>query len=407
MTTVKHRTDRVQPTLAAPLPALLCVGLRVCVLIVALFSIDLSAQNLVNNPGFETYTTPPNNYAQICRATGWSSPSGACSLVVGTGSPEFYHTAGTGGAKPPATYWANLMPHSGGGMSAICPWYWTNTNFREYIQTFLTSPLVVGQTYEVSFWLTNGVSSIHPYGVNHIGVAFSTAPLVQVLGNQIVYTPQVELPGVIYSTTWQYHSMTFVATQPYQYVCFGSFVPWGALTYQYLGASGNSGSLYYIDDISVQAVAALPIELIDFRATCENDAVVLHWSTATESNNDHFSVERSADGDMWGAIGTVSGMGNSQQTVEYVFRDPGSTSSVGYYRLGQTDFNGSVTYTPVVARPSCGNKEIVRALLIDASGRVCGAWPVAQRLHPAGIYFVRTEYSDGSSSTKKVSVIAP
>ncbi|MFZ1686874.1 MAG: hypothetical protein WAU70_05620 [Flavobacteriales bacterium] len=380
---------------------------RVCMMAVLMFSGRVSGQNLVNNPGFETYTTPPNNYSQICRATGWSSPSGICSLVVGTGSPEFYHTAGSGGARPPATYWANLMPHTGGGMSAICPWYWTNTNFREYIQTFLTSPLVVGQTYEVSFWLTNGVSSIHPYGVDHIGVAFSMAPLVQVLGNQIVYTPQVELPGVVYSTTWQYHSMTFVATQPYQYVCFGSFVPWAAHTYQYLGASGNSGSLYYIDDISVQDVTALPIELIDFRATCENDAVVLRWSTATETNNDHFTIERSGDGRAWEAIGSVAGAGNSQQTIQYSFTDPEIQSDTRYYRLMQTDFDGAHSFSTVEALQACADKEILRQWLIDASGRIAGHWPPAPGSLAPGIYLVRTEYSDGNSETRKVPVTQP
>ncbi|MBK8339860.1 MAG: hypothetical protein IPK99_07605 [Flavobacteriales bacterium] len=404
---MKHRTESLSPTLATPLAAWVVMGWRVRGAGRGAVLPDTSAQNLVNNPGFETYTTPPNNYAQICRATGWSSPSGACSLVVGTGSPEFYHTAGTGGAKPPATYWANLMPHSGGGMSAICPWYWTNTNFREYIRTFLAAPLVVGQTYEVSFWLTNGVSSIHPYGVDHIGVAFSMAPLVQVLGNQIVYTPQVELPGVIYSTTWQFHSMTFVATQPYQYVCFGSFVPWGAMTYQYLGASGNSGSLYYIDDITVQAVAALPIELLDFTAACENNAVVLRWSTATETNNYHFAVERSADAEVWETIGTVPGAGNSQQVVHYAFNDTEVAATVLYYRIGQTDFNGTISYSTVAAVPACGDKEVLRQWLVDGQGRLCGTWPAAQGSLSPGIYLVRMEYSDGSSATKKVFLITP
>ncbi len=77
-----------------------------------------SAQNLVNRPGFEAHAAPPNNHARICRATGWSSLSCACSLIVGTGSPEFYLNACSGGADPPATYRANLMPRSIGGMSA-------------------------------------------------------------------------------------------------------------------------------------------------------------------------------------------------------------------------------------------------------------------------------------------------
>lgn len=385
-----------------------CMALRLTIGVALFLLTSLgSAQNLVNNPGFESYTTPPNNYGQICRATGWTSPSNICALVVGTGSPEFYHTAGTGGAKPPATYWANLMPHTGGGMSAICPWYWSNTNFREYIQTFLTSPLVVGQTYEVSFWLTNGVSSIHPYGVDHIGVSFSMAPLVQVLGNQIVSTPQVEIPGVVYSTSWQYHTMSFTATQPYQYVCFGSFVPWSATTYQYLGASGNSGSLYYIDDISVQLAMPMPVELIELKASCENGSGSVHWSTATETNSDRFTVERRSEASDWQSIGTVAAAGNSQQTVQYNFRDVEELSGVRYYRLQQIDLDGTSTPTDAVAVQACGTKQLLRQYLIDASGRSCGPWPTAPGTCSTGIYLVRSEFTDGSVSTSKVCVVEP
>lgn len=322
----------------------------------------------------------------------------------GAGSPEFYHTAGSWGCQPPATYWANLMPHTGNGMSAFVPWYWTNINFREYIQTSLTSPLVVGETYKVGFWLTNGFSTIHPFGVNHIGVAFSMAPLVQFLANQIVYTPQIELPGVIFSTTWEYHTMTFTAAQPFQYICFGSFVPWGAMTYQALGASGFSGSLYYIDDISVELATSLPIELLSFDAECESGATQLHWTTASEHNSDHFEVERSEDILDWQVIGTLTGAGNSQQTIAYSFTDPEHFDTTVYYRFKEIDTDGPFSYSPVVASTTCGDEAPIHQWVLDAMGRICGTWPVTDGRLSAGVYLVRSEYSNGKVVVRKVAI---
>lgn len=363
----------------------------------------LNAQNLVNNPGFEDYSVPPDDYGQICRATGWTSPSGACSLIPGSGTPEYYNTAGSAGTRPPATFYANLMPHSGGGMASIVPWY-SSYDFREYVQTFLTVPLVVGETYEVGFWLNNAESSFHPYGVDHIGVAFSTAPLVQVLGNRIAYVPQIELPGVVFSTTWQFHTMTFTAAQPYQYICFGSFVPYAAITYQDFGGTYDWGSLYYIDDVSVQALTPLPVELLDFRAECEGSSEMLQWHTASESNCDRFEVERSLDLQQWKMIGTLPCAGNSQQARGYSFADPETFNTTVYYRLKQVDRDGAYTYHSVVPVSACSDEILLNQWLLDTSGRVLGPWPVADGQLAFGVYFVRSEFSNGRSSVRKVVV---
>ena len=80
------------------------------------------SQNLCTNGDFDSFTTLPNNYAQVCYANGWTSPSGVCALVVGTGSPDYYNTGGTGGCKPPATWWATVSPHSGAGMEGFAAW---------------------------------------------------------------------------------------------------------------------------------------------------------------------------------------------------------------------------------------------------------------------------------------------
>ena len=102
-------------------------------LIVAFFSGTTQAQNVVMNGDYETYSSLPNNYAQVCYASGWASPSACCSLIPGTGSPDYYHNNGAGGAKSPTTWWATVSPHTGDGFEGFAAWYRTSTNYREYI----------------------------------------------------------------------------------------------------------------------------------------------------------------------------------------------------------------------------------------------------------------------------------
>lgn len=84
----------------------------------------------------------------------------------------------------------------------------------------------------------------------------------------------------------------------------------------------------------------LPVELLNFSADVAGNTVVLNWTTASEINNDYFTVERSADALNFTAIGTVDGAGNSSLTRNYQLIDANPLPGVSYYRLRQTDFNG-------------------------------------------------------------------
>ncbi|MBI3501963.1 MAG: T9SS type A sorting domain-containing protein [Bacteroidetes bacterium] len=94
------------------------------------------------------------------------------------------------------------------------------------------------------------------------------------------------------------------------------------------------------------SVAILPVELLSFNARCENEKINCEWSTATEINNDYFSVERSADGKSWEEVGKIKGAGNSSTQKNYEFTDETLYSSPAtlYYRLKQVDFNGKYEY---------------------------------------------------------------
>ena len=75
---------------------------------------------------------------------------------------------------------------------------------------------------------------------------------------------------------------------------------------------------------------------------------VLCWATHTEQNNDHFEVQRSADGNSFASIDTITSKGNSTQKIDYVFTDNAPLNGINYYRIKQVDRSGMSTYGNVV-----------------------------------------------------------
>jgi Ice-binding-like/Secretion system C-terminal sorting domain len=100
--------------------------------------------------------------------------------------------------------------------------------------------------------------------------------------------------------------------------------------------------------------AVLAIQLLSLTGVCAMQTVALNWSTAMETNNRLFTVQRSDDGKNWQAIGTIEGAGSSATMHTYSFTDklPGKSNS--YYRLMLTDFGGQNTYSTVIIVGNCG-----------------------------------------------------
>lgn len=86
--------------------------------------------------------------------------------------------------------------------------------------------------------------------------------------------------------------------------------------------------------------ASLPIELVDFQANLMNGDVYLEWETASELNNDYFTVERSTDLKRWEQVLRVQGAGNSNGSLLYKAIDNSPLKGISYYRLKQTDYDG-------------------------------------------------------------------
>lgn len=94
-------------------------------------------------------------------------------------------------------------------------------------------------------------------------------------------------------------------------------------------------------------ITVLPIELLEFTANYDGTNVNCLWITATELNNDFFTVERSADGENFMEIGRLKGAGTTNVQQNYFLPDDRPMVGTSYYRLRQTDYNGMYTYSPV------------------------------------------------------------
>lgn len=125
----------------------------------------------------------------------------------------------------------------------------------------------------------------------------------------------------------------------------------GGNIYQFAGVSAIANNMRFTLATTNIAQTPLPVELLSFDAgySGKDKVVYLKWVTATEINNDYFTVERSADGENWTKILERDAAGNSNVMIEYPDVDPTPLQGQSYYRLKQTDFDGNFSYSQIVS----------------------------------------------------------
>lgn len=169
-------------------------------------------------------------------------------------------------------------------------------------------------------------------------------------------------------------------------------------------SSSSTGGSLRIDNVRVYTtVTNLPIELVSFTASAESGGVKLDWVTASERNNEYFTVLRSSDPnlvDSWEEVGRVGSLGDSQSSTFYSAFDPNPLNGVSYYKLRQTDLDGTFTESSVVPVSfirsitlSVGGNALIEgqdSYLIDGLGRII-AFERVHTLRQPGTYFLQGE----------------
>lgn len=115
----------------------------------------------------------------------------------------------------------------------------------------------------------------------------------------------------------------------------------------------SGGTVNSVPPMAVQFV--LPIELVTFDAVFDQNQVMTKWITASEINNDFFTLERSANGRDFVEIATIQGAGTSDQTIDYNYVDKDYLEGTSYYRLKQTDYDGTYAYSDMVTVKTDGS----------------------------------------------------
>lgn len=130
------------------------------------------------------------------------------------------------------------------------------------------------------------------------------------------------------------------------------------------GTIASSGAISSFSPFTLSSSSTenpLPVNLIRFSANETNRQVLLEWTTASEINNEYFSIESSADAVNFTEVGRVSGAGNSNTILNYIFIHQSPLAGVSYYRLRQVDFDGEFMYSAIeaVSLPEVVINEIV------------------------------------------------
>jgi hypothetical protein len=152
--------------------------------------------------------------------------------------------------------WGTQTPHSGNAYTQLITYVGTtsNLNFREYVQAQLTSPLVSGTQYIVSFWVSKCDNT--QWAAKDLGALLTTTAISSSNYANFPYVPQVQNTGGILTNTtnWVQISGIYTANGGEQYITIGNFKNQSATTKQHVQNTGHDNAGYYIDDVSVTPV---------------------------------------------------------------------------------------------------------------------------------------------------------
>jgi hypothetical protein len=227
----------------------------------------------------------------------------------------------------------------------------------------------------------------------------------------------------------------------------GTFLPNQSETFSYEEGSGTTQyALSATDALSCMGNVSntficykTDISLLSFEGNIQNEGNLLVWKTASETDNDYFTIERATSNNAnFAAIGTVKGNGTTLATQQYDLLDRQAPIGTAYYRLRQTDFNGvsrvvgnvislhrqsianhSISIAPVPANTTAqisftANEGIATVQLYDINGKLhinqaltvgqngLAAYQANLNSLSAGVYLVRITDSKGIVSTSRL-----
>ncbi|HEV9037805.1 MAG TPA: T9SS type A sorting domain-containing protein, partial [Puia sp.] len=318
----------------------------------------------------------------------------------------------------------------------------TNGTLYTYtVQLYNASAYALGYTMPPSVQI---VSSMHYYIIGRTDASGTNQPTAGLSGNQTI---QIFFGANDYVTDGS--TLTIVKNTyltPTKWIDIGGT---GAPPYSggadLIGSIISTSSPTAFNSFSTFALAnriggsnVLPMKLLYFNAKPDNTQVDLTWETATESNNDYFTVEKSKDGisfDDLTRVNSAAPNGTSSLPLYYSAVDPKPYTGTTWYRLRQTDLNGNSTWSNIVSvdfsktsavsvypNPSTGivyidglgnNQSIASVQWFDLGGRllmqqtasITGGTTRLTTHFNNGVYILRFATADGTIITKTILIM--
>lgn len=220
-------------------------------------SISAFSQEMVPNNSFENYTALPDSWSQWDRCSDWTNAGGEPVDVFYAG-PDYFHLEGSGPVELPSVPPATVNPHTGSAIMGFLGYHDPSVgveNIREYISVELSEPMVPGNSYEISFWITSGESGIgHYYKCDGIGILLTTEAPDQEGTGYIDAEPQAKIEGEFFSNEWEEFTFEVEADLAYTHMTLGNFVSDEEISVSVAveGPLPFAGAYYFVDDFSVE-----------------------------------------------------------------------------------------------------------------------------------------------------------
>jgi hypothetical protein len=217
--------------------------LLLCLLLLAIAFCGRGQVNLVPNPSFEDTLGCPNGVPDL---------DGVCkNWVTFRGSPDYFNTCSSD--KGFYNSFGYQPAHTGKAYAGLGEYQVTISNAREHIGVQLTSQLVIGKKYYLSFYVTSAYTYLYVnIATNKIGALLTTynyydPNLTRILSNNATLFTNTIIEDTV---NWVKISGLFVADSAYQYLIIGNFfddnhIDTLNLPYQIV----PQASYYYLDDV--------------------------------------------------------------------------------------------------------------------------------------------------------------
>jgi hypothetical protein len=225
------------------------------------------------------------------------------------------------------------------------------TNWKKYAATSsLTFQIVLYSSGRIEFYYNNMSAALNSAsvgienaaGTDGLQIAYNANYVANNLAVKISADPDWLSNDVVSATLFNGNSVDILLTFK------SEDFPLGNYSMDLIVGSNDPINASLVVPISM-TLQVVPVELTSFAANSDKNNVSLNWSTATETNNSGFQIERKLnDKNEWTPISFVSGKGTSTELNVYSFVDKDMTVGKYSYRLKQVDYDGTFEYSSAI-----------------------------------------------------------